>query len=377
MPLVDERGTLLGKVNLIDAIVGLGVLCLLFLGYGTYVLFRAPDPIVTGADPYQVVRGQLWLEVEGQNLTPYLRATIGPEGTREAEAQYFVETPEYAVVLSGIPEPGTYDLILYDVAQEIARLANAVTVLPEAEPEPAPPTPEPNAEVTVRGAFHPLGQSAALALAARLNARDAQPEAWGDVLGFQPAQQAGSGRYQIKAVVRARCLLVDSSLDALPKDLQCKVGDAVVRPGRSITLPLIDSGLPFRIDEILPGETTPVEILLRIVTRPEVAAVVQRTSEEERFPALAEVRGTMLSFDVVEEFTGAATLSERQAGRVSVASMRLRVPATKSSIGWSHLEQLLKVGASYTFETGYYELEGDILEMHVEETPTPDAPSRP
>ena len=381
MPLVDDRGTLLGKVNLIDAAVGLGVLCLVVLGFGTYILFRAPGPIITGVDPYKVVGGQLWVDVEGQNLPAYLRATIGEEsaGARRENAQYYVETPEYAVVMARVPQPGTYDLILYDVAQEVARLADAVTV--EAEPEPESgrtPTPTPNAAVTVGGAFHPLGQSAALALIARLNTRDPQPEAWGNILGFQPPQEMGSD-YEVRAVISLRCLLVDSAnVVGSPKDLQCRFDGVVIRPGQTIALPLVDSEIQFRIDEILPAETTPIELLLRVVTRPEVAAIVQRTSgEEERFPALAEIRGTMLSFEVVQEFTGAATISERRAGRVSVGLMRLRVLATESSIGWSHLEQPLKVGASYKFETGYYVLEGEILEMRVETRPAPDAPPQP
>ena len=378
MPLVDDRGRLMGKVNLIDAIVGLGVLCLLLLGYGTYVLFRAPGPLITGVDPYKVVGGQLWVDVEGQNLPAYLRATIGEEsaGARREDAQYYVETPEYAVVTTRVPQPGTYDLVLYDVAQEVARLADAITVLPPAEPEPASPPPSPpNAEVTVRGAFHPLGQSAALALVARLNARVPEPEAWGTILGFQPPDEKGPDDYEVRALVSLRCLLVDSSRDPAPKDLQCLIGNRVIRPGQSIALPLVDDGVPFRVDEILPAETTPVEILLRVVTRPEVVTVVQRASE--RFPALAEIRGTVLSLEVVEEFTGTATLSERRAGRVSIALVRFRLPATQSSIGWSHLEQPLKVGASYSFETGYYVLQGEILGMRVAAPPAPDAPPRP
>jgi hypothetical protein len=383
MPLVDERGTLLGKVNLIDAIVGLGVLCFLVLGYGTYLLFRAPGPIITGVDPYKVVANQLWVDVEGQNLPAYLRATIGDEeaGARREDVQYYVETPEYAVVTSDVPDPGTYDLVLYDVAQEVARLPDAITVLPPAEAEPPPPPPPPpNAEVTVRGMFYPLDQAAALALVAKLNAPDSSdPEAWGNVLGVQPAQRMGSADYGVKAVVSLRCVLLDAAdnVEAGPKGLQCRFDNVVIRPEQTIAIPLAESVVRFNIEEVLPAETTPVEILLRVVTRPEVAAVVQRASEAERVPALAEIRGTILSLEVVQEFTGTATLSERQAGRVSVALLRLRVPATESSMGWSHLEQPLKVGASYSFETGYYVLEGEILEMRVAPPPAPDAPPRP
>ena len=44
MPLIDERGRVFGRWNLIDALVVIGVILLLPVGYGAYRLFRTPTP---------------------------------------------------------------------------------------------------------------------------------------------------------------------------------------------------------------------------------------------------------------------------------------------------------------------------------------------
>jgi hypothetical protein len=51
MPLVDERGRLFGRINLIDAGVGVLILLLIPLGYAAYRLSRTPIPSITVALP--------------------------------------------------------------------------------------------------------------------------------------------------------------------------------------------------------------------------------------------------------------------------------------------------------------------------------------
>ena len=48
MPIIDERGRVFGRFNLVDAAVGLLVLVLLPAAYGAYRLFKEPLPTLTG-----------------------------------------------------------------------------------------------------------------------------------------------------------------------------------------------------------------------------------------------------------------------------------------------------------------------------------------
>lgn len=129
MPLLDDRGRLFGKVNLIDAAVAVFVLLLIPLGYGAYVLFREPAPILTTVTPRSVknVAGEV-IVVEGQYLRPFLRASVGP-----FQVEYLFATPDRAkLTLPEIPV-GDYELILFDEAQEIAR-GGKITVTPPPVP---------------------------------------------------------------------------------------------------------------------------------------------------------------------------------------------------------------------------------------------------
>ena len=51
MTLVDNRGRILGRYNLIDLALVCVVLGLIPLGYGAYLLFRTPLPSLTAVEP--------------------------------------------------------------------------------------------------------------------------------------------------------------------------------------------------------------------------------------------------------------------------------------------------------------------------------------
>ena len=376
MPFIDNRGMLFGRLNLIDAVAGLGALFLLILGYGAYVLFRTPPPRLVRVESYtgRLLEGQgEVVRLHGQSMRPYFLATVGTQSAR-----FLFHTPQEALVQLPILEAGTYDLVLYDVAQEVARLTNGITIEKTPPPPPVPPPPIPNAEVTISGMFYPLDQAAALGLVATLNAGDAAPETWGTILGFQPAKRIGSAKFGVTAMLRLGCALVD--VEDLADNarvrgatrLQCVFGDTVISPGTSLALSLLGTEVNFSVDAVIPPETVPIEIVLRTVIRPEVAvAITQGTGDREAFPALDEQEPALLSFEVVEELAGQSTLADRQAGLLNLAMARLRVPATESSTGWNYLGQPLKVGVDYTFETVSYVLRGQIVDMRVPNRPPP------
>ncbi|MBI4381921.1 MAG: DUF4330 family protein, partial [candidate division NC10 bacterium] len=229
MSLIDDRGRLFGKVNLIDAAVGLLFLLLIPLGYGAFVLFRPPAPQITAVEPSTLSEGKdLRVQLRGKNLRPFLRAFIG---TQVAKG-YLAESPNLAEVRLPDLGAGTYDLVLYDETQEVARRPGALTIVPP----PLPPAP-PSGVVQVRGTFTGLDKEGARALVvgARFAAGGQPPVA--EVLALQPPEPAvervkvGSstviatpvaGKVQVPAILRLHCTLVPDG---------CKSGDALVAPG--------------------------------------------------------------------------------------------------------------------------------------------------
>jgi len=126
MPLIDDRGRLLGTVNLIDAFVGVFLLGLIPLAYGAFLLFRVPDPRITSISPTEVVERQpATVEVVGEELRPFLRVRIGSR-----DLPFLIESPTRAEIK--VPELaiGTYDLVVYDEAQELFQLPGAIRVIP-------------------------------------------------------------------------------------------------------------------------------------------------------------------------------------------------------------------------------------------------------
>lgn len=90
MPFIDERGRLFGKINLIDAGVGVLILLLIPLGYAGYRLFRTPIPTITAVTPARLQRGDdVRVRVEGEDLRPYLKVKVGTK-----TATFFLESPK-------------------------------------------------------------------------------------------------------------------------------------------------------------------------------------------------------------------------------------------------------------------------------------------
>jgi len=132
--LIDDRGRLFGRLNLVDAAIAAFALVLIPIGYGTFLLFRSAAPAVSSVTRVPITaeerrlaggsRLSAKLKVRGSGFRPMLRATIG-----DVPALGFVfENPNSADVLVGETAPGTHDLVIYDGVQEVARAAKAVTI---------------------------------------------------------------------------------------------------------------------------------------------------------------------------------------------------------------------------------------------------------
>ena len=78
MALIDDQARVAGRWNVIDAAVVLLIVVMIPVGYGAYVLFRKPDPVVIAIEPRTVpVTAPSLITVTGHNLRAFLRARVG------------------------------------------------------------------------------------------------------------------------------------------------------------------------------------------------------------------------------------------------------------------------------------------------------------
>ena len=141
MSLIDERGRVRGRINVIDAVALVIVAIAIGAAFAASRSMRGTALQIESVTPYQVpAGGRPSLEIHGTALRPFLTAYVvgagQPFALNEAErfsqqASYLVASPTLAEIKCP-PElrAGRYDVYLYDEGQQIAvrREAFEVTV---------------------------------------------------------------------------------------------------------------------------------------------------------------------------------------------------------------------------------------------------------
>jgi len=258
MALVDDRGRVGGKVNVIDAVIAVVILGLIPVAFGAYLLFRTPTPTLTNVDPGRLYQGKnLQVTISGENLRPFMRITFNDIQGRS----FLIGNTTYAVVELPDLDPGTYDVVLWDYKQEMARLAKGLTVLPLA--------PTPTLEMDVRGAFKGVspGRIEAIKAGSQFPATGTPQATVVSVGASTPSMlqlRAGAsvlsvpvgGQTDLQAVLRVRCFAV-SNVDG---SVRCAIAGPVQRadiaPGSILPLAGPDGWISFQIDEVLPAVKT-------------------------------------------------------------------------------------------------------------------------
>ena len=327
MAVIDDRGRLFGKVNFIDALVGVLVLGLIPLAYGAFLLFRVPAPKITSLSPTEVVENETaTLQITGEDLRPFLRARFG---THEAGA-FLVHSPTLAELRLPDLAVGTYDLALFDEAQELLRVPDALTVI--ALP---PPPPLPQTDFQAVGEFIDLVVDEVPLIRPGLKLGRRGDEPIGEVLAVRPPQ-AGMyrlnvggdilevpkpGTARVPAIIRVTCSISNDS---------CSVEGVALAPNATFPLPL----LPEADDD---GSADSRQILYLVQ---EVRPVATRVAFTRPGIALQAVgRFTGLSQDEVPRIRAGLQLgggSDEPTGEVlavgeaepRVQQVRLRGPAT-------------------------------------------------
>ena len=355
MALIDDRGRVFGKINLIDFALLVFVALLVPLGYGAYLLFRLPAPQITAVTPNTVPlkNGEQRVKVTGENLRPFMKAALGTIDTRA----FLVDRPTSAELVFADMPAGTYDLVLFDAAQEVARMKNAFTITP-------PPAPL----VQIAGRFvGPAAASARLAPGTKLGDRGSV-----EIVAIGPV--SGGER---TATLRTPC---DSS------GASCVVAGTAVQIGKPIPLASAggDAPLSFVVDRTQIDGTW-IEVHVRLFGIAEALDLVapgdvDRHQEPDAPNPGGVTRGAVvLSAEKSQLASGALTLGfneslsdlaafQANASGTAFLPLHMRpavlsLPVARTSNGWKYRDELIRPGNGLTFETDGYLLRGMILRV--------------
>jgi hypothetical protein len=347
MALVDDRGRAFGRFNPVDVFVFALVVVMIPIAYGAYALFRTPPAKLGGIEPKQFTMGpNLRVRVNGTTLRPFMRVSFNSLQGRTfmigSTATADVDLPDL--------DPGTYDIVLYDYAQEVDRLPKALTILPRVT--------APIATVSVDGRFVGLNQAQIDTL--RPGAKFQQNNhVSGTVLAVGPrvpgALQMRTGEtgiavslpglFDVPAALELECFLENNSDGSVrctvfgPAHAASVVADAV------LSLPMAGAALSFQVDGVNPaGRPAFVRVRLRTAMAPDMLRQVRVGDSDAATP----------------DYPGAWIGRVESVGGADVV---LRIPAQRLVNGWRYRNQWLKVGGTARFETSTTVITGTIADL--------------
>lgn len=359
MAVVDDRGRIFGRFNIVDLALAVLLFGLIPLAYGGYALFRTPPPTLTSVEPRSLqLDSEMRLRIHGTNIRPYMRVSIDNNQTRQF---LFKDATTAEVVFADVP-PGQYDVILYDFAQERSRLPKALTIT-----EPALPPTEVYAAGYLTGVTPDLlptlkpgfsFQGAATILKIGRTSSDIARVAAADRVLEVPVNKT----LKMEMLVKVPC-----SVQATPNGIaNCRAGSPngpgvflgpPLGPGVYLMFPMFDVRLPFLISQVRP----PVE--------PTLIDVTVKTPPGEDAGELARVGDTDVGL-AENQFSAGGVVTRALHGN---RELTLRLPAFPTSAGWDYAGQSLRVGAPFSFINTRYQLSGTISMV----PPLPTAASAP
>lgn len=246
MTVLDERGRIAGRFNAIDVLASIVVLLLIPVAIAAYLLFRTPAPTLVAITPKTLFVGpNQRIEIDGTNLRPFMRVSFD---TMPANS-FLLGSTKYAVVDVPALSPGTYDVVLYDFAREVARLPKALAV--------AAPATDVELEVTGRfagvtdaaaGTLKPGGRlpSAQQPLATIVSVGARMPGSLRLRFGSDTIALA-SGRQDVEATLRVGCATRRDAEGALRCTVPSVDQPVVVAPDAVLTFATPAGPLVFQI----------------------------------------------------------------------------------------------------------------------------------
>jgi hypothetical protein len=347
MTLVDDRGRAFSRFNPVDVFVFVLVVVLIPVAYGAYALFRTPPAKLAGIEPRQFTMGpNLRVLVTGTNLRPFMRVSFN---TVQGRTFMIGSTTTAQVDLPDL-DPGVYDVVLYDYAQEVDRLPKALTILPRVA--------APTATVTVGGRFVGLNQPQVDAL--RAGTKFAQNDHVNGTVLAVGARVPGalqmrtgdtgialslSGLFDVPAALELECFLENNSDGSVrcmvygPAHAAAVVADAVL----SLAAP--GGPVAFQVNDVNPaGKPSFVRLRVHAITATDVVRQLHTGDSDASTP----------------DYPGAWIGRIESAGGADVV---VRIPAQRLVNGWRYRNQWLKVGGPFRFETPMAVINGAIAEL--------------
>lgn len=369
MAIIDERGRVAGRVNLIDAFAAVIILVMIPLAYGGYLLFRPPPAKLVSVAPDKMYQGpNMRLEIIGTNLRPFMRVAFSTIQART----FMIGSTKYAQVDLPDLAPGTYDVQLFDSMQQVDVLPRALTILPLAS--------APTIEMEVAGSFQGLPD----AWAKQVKVGDQFPPGGNSPIarvvaigGPAPARlrvRAGdvvlgvpmANATELTATLRVNCSVV-SSADG---SARCQVSGpqhvSTIGPDAVLVLPGANGWMNFQISDVhLTTAPAVAQARVRFLATPEVAAKIEAGDADSSPKVLAQSHAA-----TVVAVTGNRAASSAEAGSrpplggsLRVIDVAMRVPIEEAAGGWLYKQEPFKAGAPFSFETPQYVVNGDVIDV--------------
>ena len=362
MAIVDERGRIAGRVNLIDALVAVVIVVLIPMAYGAYLLFRTPQPKLTNIAPTTLYEGpNLRIGIGGVNLRPFMRVTFN---TTQGRTFLIGSTTNAAVDLPDLP-PGTYDVALFDHMQEIDRLPKALTILPLA--------PTPTVELEVAGSFLYVGENGkSIAKGVKFPPNDNVVAEVVDVGRPIPADlrvRTGDitlgvpvpGVVMVPATLRVKCFLSAPSDGSMRCMFPGPQSPAAVAPDANLTLQGPNGWINFQVSEVHTVTSPPLARgRVTFAVTPAILSKMKVGDNDTSVRANARAHSARIT-----SLDGAA------AGGLSITAT-LEVPVEERPTGWTYKQEGFKIGAPFAFETPNYLIRGVVIDVTLPPVARPD-----
>jgi hypothetical protein len=346
MAIVDERGRLFGRWNLLDLALLVLLLGLIPLGYAAFVLFRAQPPRLVSIEPTQMPQADAFtLRLKGENFRPYMRLSIGTQQGREF---MFKSTEEAEVAFAAIA-PGTYDVILYDQAQERSRLPQALTISPSNLP---------STQIVAIGAFGNLDAARAGKLVAGAQVSAGEILAVGKPVPDVTAVYAGSrmigvalpNALRLPVAIRFNCYVQVQGGSPF-----CQVGGVTVAPPNLLMLGTEIGPTPFQVQRVRsPHPLHAVTVTMRVNGHPSLLSKIKTgDTDTGGIDNDVEVLARVASVSAVRGLGPAA----------AEVDVTLTANLQRVGDGWLYDSTPLRVGSSLPFRTGGYEIGGVVNDI--------------
>ena len=351
MAIVDDRGRLFGRLNLLDAVLLVLLIGLVPLGDAAYALFREQPARITSITPTRAEQApDLRLVITGENFRPFMRVSAD---NYQAVDFVFKSTTEVEAPFGPLP-PGQYDIVLYDQAQERFRLPNALTVVPSALPA---------TEIIAVGAFGNLDAAGAAKITAGLELTGVgRVVAVGKPLPdltqvFSSSALVGvpiPNAQRLPATVLFRCYV--KTQQGRP---HCVVDDAPVAPPNLIMLPTPLGKTPFQVEQVRSSHPLEsVQIRVHVAGQPLVLSQIRSGDVD-----LGGTTNELGAVARVARVTAVQRLSENSAEiDVDVVAELQRVNGV-----WLYDSLPLRAGSTFPLRTPRYEVRGIVTQI-----PPPD-----